>query len=494
MRLPVVSVVICSVAVSAIGALGCGGSTQGATPPEPDAGQTTAPLLDAGPHRDAAPDVHAVLDAGPHKEAAAEAAVDAAPDVDRGAPSTTYPAPHPPLPQLVNVAGGSTLAHPKLFLVFYPGYAYEAQLVELAQKLGVSTQWGGSTAEYGVGAVEYAGMRELSGADATPPTTIADSEVASFLSARIASGAFGPPDPNAIYTIFYPETTTITSTGPTGAISSCQPGGFGGYHDDMSVTFTRTAPDAGADAAAEGGAGVQLTNNFAFAVLPTCAASNGLSILDGVSAAVSHEWVEAATDPFPSTNNGNDSAYVQVDNDHIAWMLLGGGGEAGDLCVPEANAFYVPADLPSTVQRTWSNDLARASHDPCALDQPGSFFNSAPVLGETISFDSQFLGPVTTKGVTIPVGKSRTIEVDLFSDGPVSGPWTVAAQDLLSDFTGSAPTLEFSWDRAQGVNGEKLHLTITTATASTLLGGGHPFVITSTLGGIVNTWPAFIVE
>ena len=39
---------------------------------------------------------------------------------------------------------------------------------------------------------------------------------------------------------------------------------------------------------------------------------------------------------------------------------------------------------------------------------------------------------VMTKGVTIPVGNSKTIEVDLFSDADTGGPWTVAADDLLS--------------------------------------------------------------
>jgi hypothetical protein len=418
-------------------------------------------------------------------------AVDAGPDVDHGAPSTVYPAPHPAQPQVINVSGGVTLATPKVFLVFYPGYPYEQQLITMAKTFGASSQWAGSTSEYGVGPLAFAGSIELSGANATPPTSLTDSDVASFMNQQIASGAFGPPDTSTIYTIFYPETTTINLSGGGG--TSCQD--FGGYHDDFSVSFNQPLGDAGADASPDA-QGPTLTGNFAFAVLPTCSTFGTLSGVDAVSGALSHEWVEASTDPFPSTNNGGDAAYASVDEDHVAWELLAGGGEVGDLCVPESNAFYQPSDFPFTVQRTWSNLLASQGHDPCSLNVPGLvYFNSAPVLNKTVSFNSQFIGGlVQTQGITIPVGKSGVIEVDLFSDGPTSGPWTVGAQDVLSLFNGQAPTLDLAFDKTEGVNGDKLYLTVTVVSASTDLGGAHPFVITSTLGQVQNTWPGFVVE
>jgi hypothetical protein len=465
------------------------------TPPTVDSGARPRPAVDAG-----AP----AVDAGVAEEASAPVKADASEagkPVDNGAPSTTYPAPHPPLPQLVNLAGGEALAKPKVFLVFFAGYPYEQQLITMAQTLGASAQWGGSTAEYGVGPVEYAGMVELSGAAGVAPDTLTDSDVAAFMSSEIASGAFGPPDTSTIYTIFYPETTTITLSGggPMGSSVSCQ--SFGGYHDDMAVTLTLPAPalpDAGADAAGDAAppAPVEVEKNFAYAVLPTCPSFGSLEGLDAVTGPVSHEWVEAATDPFPSTNNGADSAYSSVDGDHFAWTILGGGGEAGDLCVPEDNAFYIPTGFPFTVQRTWSNALANGGHDPCALNIAGTpYFNSAPVLDTNVNFTSLFLGgAVATKGVVIPVGKSKTIEVDLFSDADTGGPWEVSAFDLLSQFTGGPPTLSFAWDRSQGVNGEKLHMTVTMVTSEMDLGGAHPFVITSTLGNAQNTWAGVVTE
>jgi hypothetical protein len=406
--------------------------------------------------------------------------VDAGPDVDNGSPSTTYPAPHPAMPQLVNAAHGVVLSTPKVYLVFFPGYPYKDQVVAMAQGFGATSHWDAVAKEYGVGALQYGGMIELSGADANIGTSIKDTDVEAFMNAKIASGLFGTPDPSTIYTIFYPQTTTITMAGmgPLGSGSSCM--SFGGYHSDTPVMVD----DAGAP------------QNMAFAVLPTCASFGGLNGIDGLTGATSHEWIEAATDPYPSTNMGLDSAYSSIDQDHLAWEILGGGGESGDLCVPEANAFYKPQGFDFTVQRAWSNVLAKGGHDPCAPNLPGTpYFQSAPVLDKSVSFTSvAFGGTFTTKGIVIPVGMSKTIELDLFSDAATSGPWTVSATDPLSLYLGSAPTMAFDFDRTTGVNGEKLHLTITMKSAEALTGGAHPFVITSKLDKTEHTWAGIAVE
>src|SRR5262249_43709259 len=109
---------------------------------------------------------------------------------------------------------------------------------------------------------------------------------------------------------------------------------------------------------------------------------------------------------------------------------------------------------------------------------------------------SAITGSITTKGVTIPVGQSKTVEVDLFSDGDTGGPWQVTADDLLFKYYGNyglPQTLSFAWDRTQGVNGEKLHLTVT-VTAASIIGGGHAFMITSSKGGRQTVWPGLVVE
>lgn len=454
-------------------ALACGsGSTSNASQPIGNDGSTDGHVQpEVGP-----------ADASNDGSSAGDSSGDAAPDVvDNGEASTNYPAPHPPLPQLTNANHGPVLTSPKVYFVFYPNDPNETALQAFAPKLAASTYWTTTTHEYGVGAISYAGTIDLTGQ--TPPQTISSTQIQSWVETEIASGAFGTPDPQAIYTIVYPQGTTITQPNPVsplfGNVQSCV--AFGGYHDDAQVT-----PDGGGS-----------TANYAYAVIPTCATS-----VDELTEVLSHEWIEASTDPQVTANGtftlsgGPSSAYFTVDQDHFVWAVLG-GGEAGDLCEPEGlGAYITPADIGNGVQRTWSNLAAMGSHDPCVPDPASAFFDSAPVLTETVTFTSPLTSPITSKGVTISVGQSKTIEVDLFSDGDTGGPWTVQADDVLYKYYGSygvPQSLAFSWDRTSGVNGEKLHLTIQVTQAS-IIGNGHAFMITSTLGSRVAVWPGLVVE
>ena len=217
---------------------------------------------------------------------------------------------------------------------------------------------------------------------------------------------------------------------------------------------------------------------------------------------MSHEWVEAATDPVDALGGAFSltpppgSAYFLVDADHVVWGLLG-GSEAGDLCESEGLAYFKPADVGYAVQRTWSNARAAASHDPCAPDLPGNpYLNSAPVLPEVVTFSSSLTGTLVTRGITIAPGQSATIDVDLFSDVDTGGPWSVTAEDLIYKNYGSyglPETLAFSWDRTSGTNGDTLHLTIT-VTRGSVIGGAHAFLITSSLGSVRTVWPGLVVE
>jgi len=421
-------------------------------------------------------DTPAATDAGDD----APVVMDAGSDVDNGAPSTNYPAPHPPLPTLVNAAGGPVLASPKVVFVFYPNYAHETDLQSFAQAMTTSSFWATTTSEYGVGPLSYGGTIDLTD---TPPKTIGQTDIQAWVASEIQSGAFGTPDPQAIYTIVYPSTTTITQPNPIsplfGTVNSCD--AFDGYHDNTAVALDDAS-----------------TTSFAYAVIPTC----GGGFVPNLTEVLSHEWIEASTDPFLTSSGvftltgGPNAAFYSPDGDHAVWALLG-GGEAGDLCEPEGtNAYVSPSDLKYFVQRTWSNASAQASHDPCVPVPSTPFFDSAPVLDETVSFTSAITGPITSKGVTIPQGQSKTIEVDLFSDGDTGGPWSVEAEDVLATYYGAyglTPTLDFAWDRTSGQNGEKLHLTIS-VTGPTPVGGAHAFMIVSTLGTRTAVWPGLVVE
>src|SRR5207249_1454420 len=122
--------------------------------------------------------------------------------------------------------------------------------------------------------------------------------------------------------------------------------------------------------------------------------------LSSLTETLSHEWVEAATDPEVTSGGtftlagGPSAAFYGPDQDHAIWALLG-GGEAGDLCEPEGSRAYItPADIGQSVQRTWSNASGQASHDPCVPPTIGPYFAAAPVLDETVTFKSTFTGSV----------------------------------------------------------------------------------------------------
>lgn len=421
-----------------------------------------APGSDADASADAAP---ITFDDG----AADTATIDTSPPVDNGAPSTTYPAPHPAPPVLTNKNGGPVLASPKVMFLYYPTYPYETALDTFGQALGATSYWTAATAEYGVGPLTWVSSKELTG---PAPTKISDTEIDTFFHDQLIAGTFGPPDPSTVYTFFYPAMTTITS----GNSQSCS--SFGGYHSNV--------------AAQVGG----MVKTFAYAVVPTCTGFGGLQGLDELTGALSHELVEAVTDPFPTTSNGTITAFDNVDDDHFVWTL-GMGGESGDLCVPEPDAFYKDPTLGVMVQRTWSNAQAAAGHDPCAPSLPGvPFFIGAPVLPDapTVKLPMGFgRGALATRSVQIPIGQSRTVEIDLYSDQATSGPWHVAARDAFADL-GDAKTLSFAWDRQTGVNGEKLHLTISVHGASSFFPGAHAFTVYSTLGAAVHAWTGLVTE
>jgi hypothetical protein len=245
----------------------------------------------------------------------------------------------------------------------------------------------------------------------------------------------------------------VTLDEGAGPETSCK--SFGGYHSATSVS----------------GASV------AYAVLPECPGFFGLEGVDEVTAVESHEMIEAATDPSPRT----DPAYLEPDDGHLYWDLAFGGGEVADMCTQLPNAFFQFSGLPYTVQRIWSNTSAAAGHDPCVPELPGEvYFNAAPVLDDVVQYENFVMD-----AVTVPVGSTRTIDVDLFSEGDTGGPWTVEASDAAY-LLGQPSTLEVALDANSGQNGDVLHLTIATITTNSY--GFGLFLLKSTKGATSTWW------
>lgn len=382
--------------------------------------------------------------------------VDAGSDAN-GMPSDVYPAPHPAAPK-VAWSGGTVLKAPKIYPVFFSNDdpTTKGQIADFVSKIGATEYWKETTTEYGVGPATGEAPIEL----AEPSTGVFDDNaIQSWLAGKLNADdpAFPAADENSIYMLVYPADVSITQGGQASCVA------FGGYHNSTTLD------------AAHGGLPV------AYAVIPRCANFDYLTGIDAVTGAASHELVEGVTDPYPMMN----PAYAQVDNAHIYWLFALGGGETADMCAQNLASFTQFPELAYTVQRSWSNKAAAASHDPCVPAIAGqAYFNSVPVMTDQLTLGG---GGQTfkLKGVHIPVGSSKTIDLDLFSDGPTGGPWSVSVQDQ-SAYQGGQPSLDFSLDTSEGQNGQILHLTITALTANQYKAA--IFYVVSQLGDQQSMW------
>ncbi len=375
-----------------------------------------------------------------------------------GGSAVPFPAPHPSPPKVMSY-GGPVLGHPKVVPIFFPSDdpAIRAQVVDYLNKVGSTQYWAATTAEYGVGP-----LTSLSPVDLTEaaPTLIDDADIKTWLANKLESqdSAFPQPDANTIYTIHYPIETTITATFSDGQAPEQSCTYFGGYHSEV---MANTAT------------GLQ---SVTYIVMPRCDDIFMLSGIDALTGTESHELIEASTDPRVISA----PAYALPDNEDLAWVLVYGGGEVGDMCAQVPGVFTEFSELPYTVQRSWSNKAAAAGQDPCQPAIPNTiYFNSAPVLPDLIT--TTLLGPeLQVKGVRVPVGETRTIDVDLFSTAEDS--WSVGVQQSMG-----SGNFDFQLDNDFGGNGDKLHLSITA-----LSEGEAAFFLLSNDGANNNLWVGFV--
>lgn len=362
-----------------------------------------------------------------------------------------YPASHPAMPAAQNL-GGPVMANPKIVPITFMGDPLQSQIDSFTQAIAASHYWTGAASEYGVGAATaLTPVHVATAANAT----YQDSDIQTWLKGQIMNTAgFPQPDGNTIYAIFFSTGVTVNMLGGT----SCN--AFNGYHNDFQIGATGTF--------------------VTYTVISRCQ-MQGVSLQDMMTATASHEFLEAATDPLATDN----PAWATVDESDIVWSQVNGGGELGDLCAAYPDSFYKPADLNYLVQRIWSNAAAAAGHDPCEPDGTNPYFNSAPVMSDALTLNIPGFGVANAMGVKIPQGQSVTVELDLYSDAPTSGPWNISAIDFNSAFMGGPAALTFAFDQTSGQNGDKVHLTITHNTNDP---SGAPFWIQNDLGNQSTVW------
>ena len=364
------------------------------------------------------------------------------PNLDASLPPTPRP------PQLAN-HGGPVLGRPTIVPITYDGDNLRNEIEDFVASVGCTAYWREAAKDYGVGVAITGPAVHLAEA---APSKISDDQIKAWLRKKIESKAFPVPAGDVLYAIYYPATTVINLQGE----QSCQT--FGGYHYEVQMTDGSSVP---------------------YAVLPRCDGFDGLGELDSVTGTSSHEFLEAASDPFPES----DPTYSEPGPDGVAWALAS-GGENADMCTFNRDAFFTPDTYPFTVERSWSNSAAFAGKDPCVPAVAGPYFGAAPSITDTVPIDFGG-GPTPVKGIKIPVGQTRTVDVQVFSTNG-GGAMTIDLTDL-GQWLGGGTTLKLSLDKTSAQPGEIIHLTIQ-RTGTNSKYGVSPFVLESHRTGRALSW------
>jgi hypothetical protein len=457
------------VVVGAVLAVACGSSNgtspSGESTPQNDGGtasETGAPHQDAG----------TVTEGGPS---------DAQPEAsDHGQPSSNYPAFKPDFAQIQN-NGGPVLTAPQIIAITWHADPSEPTYQAFADNIGSTAYWKATTSEYGVGPAVSGATNHVSITTA-PPASLADSDLQNMVTTHAGKTAGWPaPNANTIYAFFLPPGTPLQmgaqggGGGADAGTDACSQG-LGGYHNEVTVGSVSTA----------------------YAVVPSCTFGSGNTAEQQSTLAMSHELIEATTDPHPNSN----PAWVGMDQDHFAFdWFLEFNAEVGDACEVYRESFFEDKEttpmFDDWVQRTWSNLAGPLGHDPCVPAPSEPYFNVAilNIKEVTLSLPPRLTGGSTTqnvqvKGVHIPVGQSATVELGFYSDGPTSGPWTVSWGEG-SPFLPTPPTyLNATIDHPTGQNGQIAHATVTPTSAGVL--SGELLWFKSTLNGVSHIMPVVV--
>ena len=298
--------------------------------------------------------------------------------------------------------GGAVLTSPRVQPIYFPGFPHAAEMETFMARLPTSGYWPAVTAEYGVGPLTV-----LTGFSPTMtvPAAVAAADLKNLFGQALTQGAatLGPARTDTIYALFFDPATAITVENMT----LCGRGHPSGFHDEWSVGDVKVP----------------------VAIIPTCATSDSDSRLTGADIlmpSISHELVEAATDPYVRSA----PAFLAIDDAHALWAAALGGAEVGDLCENEMPNLIVPDDIGFPVQRIWSNASARAGAGPCVPVPPGeAYFNGQANLPDQVMLKSAG-GTITVPVLTAAVGQTASAQVSLHSVRAATTPVAVVAIEV----------------------------------------------------------------
>ncbi len=386
-----------------------------------DAGGTTD--TGAGPVEDTGtPDVGSLVDTGVDAGPGGGSWIDATSTLnDAGVLGAICPpvdaaafkeAPHAPLPAMAYDDGG-VLTAPQIVTFTFPETPSAAALQAFGAGVVQSPWFAQVTADYceGEGGACIvpgpAGVSISLDAGAAPvfsdpigatgvPTSGVDLPkfVNDQIGAAIAAGILPGVSANAVYTFYFPPTSTVQWVDGDGGVLETSCTSFGGYH--WTGQYTDGTP-------------------IVHAVVVDCGDGTAADDLDWYTTAASHELIEATTDPYPSTG-----WYVDLESNaawrDYPWSLTGGYfGETGDNCTDMSGTGLDvwTLDGGAQVQRIWSTSQAALGHNPCIPVPAGEAYYQA---------STDMAVYVAKPGVPF------TIDVSVFSDAP-RGSWRLDARD-----------------------------------------------------------------
>jgi hypothetical protein len=345
-------------------------------------------------------------DAGDDAAEAGPVAVDQDPNV--------YPATHHPMPLAKNF-GGPNLYAMKIVTVTFASDAWRDDMRAFDDALVVSDWWKLVGHSYTIDVGTSGGYAELP--DTVSNKSIDNStDIQPFLQTQLANHALPAPDAQTLYVLYYPASTKIFYNGD----QSCS-SGLEGFHSAMSVQLGAQSMDV------------------PYVVVPRCTTAEA-----DLTFAASHEIMEAASDPFASMNK-------------VGWYILEnnaftgpGGDEIVDICAPErvTTGGY-------TLSRSWSNEAAAASHDPCQPSDPNRIFYGAVPDTETVTVKDSAETHSSDGYVTLARGSSKDVLVVVFSEAAL--PSDLALSVVLPS---SARGVTASLSKSSGHNGTELIMTM----------------------------------
>jgi len=311
-----------------------------------------------------------------------------------------------------------------------------------------SNYWTGTGAQYGVHAGTHRAPVKF---ESALPSPIYDTQIKSWLAARVADGSLPKPSANTVFALFF-QTETKILAGPL-AVPSCS--NFAGYHQFAAIDSP------------------VFTGNVPLVVIPRCSFSPGDELMITTNAA-SHELFEAATDPLASANPAWQLD-AQEGSPLEAWEMLG-GFELSDLC---ESHYYDEIDG-FTVTRLWSNEAAQADDNPCQPSDPKLPFFS--VSADATIYHAQ-------------PGTTLTIQARAWSNQPTSD-WELGVNwgyVPLSNFDGHATLSQTLVN-----NGDEVTATVTIPTNPPMVNGrsAYRFTIDSIdpiNPNFANPWPFLIL-